>query len=437
MANTIISTTEKCECGKLHTCTVDDYTIGKGAVNKLPEYINKYGAKKAFIVADVNTYPIAGDKVCSLLDACGIAHSEYVFPQKELEPDEHSVGSVVMHFDNSCDIIVTIGSGVLNDISKILATVTKKPYIIIGTAPSMDGYASNSSSMARDGLKISLPSKCPNVIIGDVDILKTAPAHMAKSGLGDMLAKYVSICEWRISNLINGEYYCEKVAELVRSALKKCVDNAGGLLKNDDEAIAAVFEGLIISGNAMEYAGISRPASGAEHYMSHVWDMRGLSFGTTVDLHGIQCAIGTRYTIAVYEQIKKLIPDVKKACAYAESFDVEAWNAKLREFIGDGAEAMIALEKKEQKYSTEKHCERIKLIADNWEKILKIIEEELPSSDDFDRILDTIEAPKTAAEIGIDESIVPLTFKASKDIRDKYVLPRLAWDLGVIDELTF
>ena len=437
MANTIISTAERCECGKVHTCTVDDYTIGKGAVNKLPEYINKYRAKKAFIIADVNTYPLAGDKVCSLLDAHGIAHSEYIFPQKELEPDEHSVGAAVMHFDNSCDIIVTIGSGVLNDISKILATVTGKPYIIIGTAPSMDGYASNSSSMARDGLKISLPSKCPNVIIGDIDILKTAPAHMAKSGLGDMLAKYVSICEWRISNLINGEYYCEKVAELVRSALKKCVDNADGLLKNDDEAIAAVFEGLIISGNAMEYAGISRPASGGEHYISHVWDMRGLSFGTTVDLHGIQCAIGTRYTIAVYEQIKKLTPDIEKACAYAESFDTEAWTTELREFIGGGAEAMIALEKKEQKYNPKKHRDRIKLIADNWDTILKIIDEELPSSAEFDKILDTIEAPKTAADIGIDESIVPLTFKASKDIRDKYVLPRLAWDLGVIDELKF
>ena len=426
-----------CECGKKHLCTVDSYIIEKGAINKLTEFIKRYDAKKAFILADVNTYPQAGDKICALLDGCGVGYSKYVFSQKSLEPDEYSVGSAVMHFDASCDIIVTVGSGVLNDISKILATVADRPYIVVGTAPSMDGYASNSSSMVRDGLKISLPSKCPNVIIGDVDILKTAPEHMAKSGLGDMLAKYISICEWRISNLINGEYYCEKVADLVRTALKKCVDNADGLLKKDDEAIAAVFEGLIISGNAMEYAGISRPASGAEHYMSHVWDMRGLSFGSAVELHGIQCAVGTRYALAVYEQIKKLVPDVKKALAYAEGFDVENWNNQLREFIGDGAESMIALEKKERKYSVEKHRDRIKLIIDNWDKILKIIDEELPTMEELDRVLDAIKCPKTAEEIGIDEAIVPMTFKASKDIRDKYVLPRLAWDLGVIDELEF
>jgi hypothetical protein len=162
-----------------------------------------------------------------------------------------------------------------------------------------------------------------------------------------------------------------------------------------------------------------------------------VSFGTTVDFHGIQCAIGTRYTAKIYEQIKKLTPDVKKACDYAQSFDLEKWNEELRSFVGDGAEAMIALEKKEGKYDVQKHRERIAFIAENWDKILKIIDEELPTLKKIEEILDTIEAPKTAAEIGIDEAIVPMTFKASKDIRDKYVLPRLAWDLGVIDELEF
>ena len=56
------------------------------------------------------------------------------------------------------------------------------------------------------------------------------------------------------------------------------------------ERTQAVFDGLVIGGIAMAYAGVSHPASGVEHYFSHVWDMRGLEFGTKVDLHGIQCA---------------------------------------------------------------------------------------------------------------------------------------------------
>ncbi len=151
----------------------------------------------------------------------------------------------MMHYDPTCDIVVAVGSGVMNDIGKIVANVTSNPYVIVGTAPSMDGYASGTSSMAMDGLKVSLPSACANVIIGDIDILKEAPKRLLQAGLGDMLAKYVSICEWRIANLITGEYYCETIAQMVRDALKKCADNAEGLLQREEEAIKAVFEGLI------------------------------------------------------------------------------------------------------------------------------------------------------------------------------------------------
>ena len=281
-----------CPCGKSHTIAIDEVVIGSGVVDRLPEFVRKYG-KKPFVVADVNTFAAAGERVCNLLKATDIPFGSFVFKDTALEPDEHAVGAAFMHYDKTCDVIVGVGSGVINDICKILSNLTGKPYIIVATAPSMDGYASATSSMSRDGVKISLNSRCADVIIGDTDILKTAPAHMLRSGLGDMLAKFVSIAEWRIAHLITGEYYCEEVAQLIRDAVKKCVDNAEGLLKGEEAAIEAVFEGLVIGGVAMAYAGVSRPASGVEHYFSHVWDMRGLEFGTKVDLHGIQCAMAT------------------------------------------------------------------------------------------------------------------------------------------------
>ena len=424
-----------CNCGRTHTTQVDDVIIEKGAIKRLPEVIQECHSKKAFILADENTYKAAGEKVCSILEENSIAYSKFVFPGVSPEPDEHAVGSCIMHYDSSCDIIVAVGSGVMNDIGKIVSNTTGNPYIIVATAPSMDGYASATSSMAMDGLKVSLPSACANVIIGDIDILKEAPTRMLQAGLGDMLAKYVSICEWRIAHIITGEYYCETIADMVRTALKKCVDNAEGLLKREDEAIKAVFEGLIIGGVAMSYAGLSRPASGVEHYFSHVWDMRALEFGTNMDLHGIQCAIGTLIASKLYEQIKVITPDKEKALAFVKSFDGEAWNSRLQEFLGKSAEAMIALEKKERKYDPELHAARLEVIMNKWDEILKVIEEEVPSSARIDKILTDIEAPKTMEEIGLDPADIRTTFAATKDIRDKYVLSRLAWDLGVIDEL--
>lgn len=424
-----------CSCGKEHDVAIDDVVIGKGVIQRLPEFVEKYRARKPFLLADRNTYKAAGDAVAHILRGSGIPFSVYVFPQDALEPNEEAVGSAFMHFDNSCDLIVGIGSGVINDIGKILSNVSGRKYIIVGTAPSMDGYASATSSMSMDGLKISLNSRCADVIIGDIDILKDAPEHMLKSGLGDMLAKYVSIAEWRIGNLVTGEYYCESVAQLIRSALKKCVDNAQGLLKREDAAVQAVFEGLVIGGVAMAYAGVSRPASGVEHYFSHVWDMRGLEFGTRVDLHGIQCAMATMKAVELYEALKSMVPNKEKAFAAVEAFDYGAWSSQLRSFLGKSGETMIAQEQKERKYDKATHPARFQKIADHWDTILRILEEELPSADELSKIMDTIGISRDLNAIGVDAQCAKLTFRATKDIRDKYVLSRLAWDLGILDEL--
>ena len=425
---------EVCTCGKTHSVAIDAVVTGSGAVKRLPEFVRKYG-QKPFVVADVNTYAAAGEQVCEILRAARIPYGSFIFREKALEPDEKAVGGAFMHYDKSCDVILGVGSGVINDICKIVSNLTGKPYIIVATAPSMDGYASATSSMSRDGVKVSLNSRCADVIIGDTEILKRAPMHMLQSGLGDMLAKFVSIAEWRIAHIITGEYYCEAVAGLIRDAVKKCVDNAQGLLEREDKAVEAVFEGLVIGGVAMAYAGVSRPASGVEHYFSHVWDMRGLEFGTKVDLHGIQCAMATMKAVELYEQVMQIRPNWEKAHAFVENFDLEDWNRQLRTFLGSAAETMIELEKKEGKYRKDTHPARFRVIAENWDAILEILRQELPAKEALQKLLDTVGISRDLATIGVDRETARQTFRATKDIRDKYVLSRLAWDLGILEDL--
>ena len=313
--------------------------------------------------------------------------------------------------------------------------MTKTPYVIVGTASSMDGYASKTSSMSRDGLKVSINTRCADVIIGDLDVLCAAPEKLLVSGLGDMLAKYVSICEWRIAKLLVGEPYCEAIAQLVRASLDVCVKNADALMRRDKEAVKAVFEGLVVCGAAMEFAGLSRPASGVEHYFSHVWDMRGLEFGEPVSTHGIQCAIGTLLALRLYEKIRALSPEREKALACAKAFDFDAWSDELRAFLGTGAQAMIRAEAKEGKYDLKKHAARLETILAHWDDLLAIMAEELPAAKEIEQLLKTIGSPDTLEAIGLSSEILPMSFKATKDIRDKYVLSRLCWDLGVLDEM--
>lgn len=423
-----------CSCGKIHESKVKDVIMGSGAVLKLCDTVKAYGAKKVFVLSDVNTFEAAGKQVLKLLSDGGIAYTSYVFSDPRLRPDDSAVGAAIMHFDFDCDFILTVGSGVLNDIGKIVSNVLKRKYAVVATAPSMDGYASDTSSMMTCGFKVSINSKCPDIIIGDTDILKNAPMRMLVSGLGDIIAKYVSICEWRISNVINGEYYCEKVASLMRAAVKKCADNAKGLVSRDEKAVEAVFEGLVMSGVSMAYVGASRPASGTEHYFSHIWDMRALEFSEPEDFHGIQCAIGTVMTVKLYEKLKNIVPDEKKALSFVKNFDIEKYNERIREFFGSGADNIIELEKQQGKYDAEKHSERLKSIINNYDEILNVISNELPKSDELYEMLKGIGSPVRPSDIGVDEKMVADCFEMTKDIRDKYILARLVWDIGVIDE---
>ncbi len=422
-----------CKCKKEHIMPVKRLICRSGALTEIVSEAKSFFAKKAFVVSDINTYPVAGKQVVELLEKGGIEVVSFVYQDERVEPDERAVGSAFMHLDSSCDIVVGVGSGVINDICKIVSKLTKLPHICVATAPSMDGYASATSSMARDGLKISLDSKCPEVIIGDIEILKTAPDNMLKAGLGDMLAKYVSICEWRIANLILDEYYCEAVADMVREALSTVVTNARKLFKRNDEAIKAVFEGLALSGIAMAYTGISRPASGGEHYFSHLWDMRALSKGTNFDLHGVQCAVGTIATIRIYERLKAMTPNREKALKSVKAFNYDEWKSVLTELLGDGASPIFETERKENKYDLNKHAIRLEKIIDNWDKIVAIIEEELPKLCEIESFYREFALPFTPSELGIECDFYTV-FKATKDMRDKYVLSKLAWDLGVLDE---
>ncbi len=419
-----------CDCGREHR--FDARVIcGAGVLARLPEVARQLGAGKVYLLSDQNTWQAAGQRACRLLENAGVQVCSFTLPEREPHPDEQRAGAALMHMEPDCDVIIGVGSGVINDIGKMLAAAGNRPYVIVATAPSMDGYASATSSMTRGGLKVSIPTRGADVILGDTDILRLAPLRLLQAGLGDMLAKYVSICEWRLSHVITGEYYCEQVAQLIRQAVEQCVSRADGLLRREPEAVEAVMEGLIIGGVAMNYAGCSRPASGNEHYISHLLDMRGAAFGTPVQLHGIQCAVGTLLTLRQYETLRSLRPNRQQALAAAARFDREQWAARLREFLGQGAESMIALEEKEGKYNPAAHEKRLAHILDSWPRLLEIMEQELPPAAQVETLLLRLGMPTDLAGLGVEPELQPMLLRCCKDIRDKYVLSRLQWDLGL------
>ena len=421
-------------CGRHHFTGLKAFEAGRGAVNQLPGMLKKLGISRPFVVCDKNTYKAAGEKVEALLAASGIPCKLFTLSQEHVEPDEFSVGSIVMAYDPASDGIVAVGSGVINDCCKVAAHAIGVPQVVVGTAPSMDGYASDSSSMHVNSVKSTVYNACPVGIICDSEIMSQAPMRMLWAGLGDMLAKYVSICEWRIANLVIDEYYCEEIAGLMRASLRKIMDNACAIQSRDPEAIQAVSEGLVMSGVAMSFAKVSRPASGLEHYFSHMWEMMGMERGEKADLHGIQVGVGTHVTLELYDWIKTLTPDRKRASEFMASFDPVAWEAMVRRIFGKTAPQILAIEAKVKKNDPAAHAKRFDVIEAKWPEILKIISEELPETAKIDELMRDLGMPRVPKDLGISEADAKDAFTGSREIRDKYLSGSVLWDMGLTEE---
>lgn len=423
-----------CECGRHHVCALQYLKIGRGAVESVPEMLAAMGKKRPFVVCDQNTYEVAGRRVCEILDRAGVEHGLYVIPGKRISPAEWEVGSALMHYDPRCDMLLGVGSGVVNDTCKVLAHAIGVPSAIVGTAPSMDGYASNSSSMEVNHVKVSLYNHAPVGILLDSEILAQAPMRMLWAGLGDMVAKYIAVCEWRISHIVTGEFYCESIAQMMRSALKKIVDASDGITKRDPDAIQSIAEGLVVAGMAMAYAEISRPASGLEHYFSHMWEMMALERGVPYDLHGIQVGVGTVLSMKLYRKIRQIQPDRAKAEAHMKAFSRADWEAQVRRIFGKTADEIIAIEDKTHKNDPASHAKRLDNLVNHWDEILKIIDEELPDYDALYQTMAKTGMPMRPSEIDVPMDDVVNAFIGARDIRDKYLSCSFLWDLGLTDE---
>ena len=189
-----------CGCGRRHACPLKYLNISRGAIFGAAGMVRAMGKVKPFVVCDDNTWRAAGARVDALLTEAGIDHVVYIIPLEHPEsgkiaPAEWETGSIIMHFDRSCDMFLAVGSGVVNDLCKVAANACGIPCAVVGTAPSMDGYASHNGSMEVNRVKDSLYGHQPEGILLDSEILAQAPMRMLQAGLGDMVAKYVALCE--------------------------------------------------------------------------------------------------------------------------------------------------------------------------------------------------------------------------------------------------
>lgn len=444
--NELITVDYDCRCGRRHHMAVDHLAVGKGAICRLPEFLREQKMKdgspltkqdKVYVVADIHTWEIAGAKVYQMVKEEGYPAEYYVFPHEEMHTNEIFIKELEEAMPDDVKLPLAVGSGTINDLTRMVSFQRGIPYYVIGTAPSMDGYATDVAPATIKGLKCSLPAHCASGIIGDTDLLSTAPDYMVAAGIGDIIAKYIAINDWKLSAIINGEYFCDEVAELMLNSTDKVAGSVEGLVSGDSRAYQYLMECLVLIGIAMGYVNNSRPGSGAEHSMGHVLEMKCALKGLYGELHGTSVGMATCVMTEMYKKFLTLDIDYDKAREHADAFDYEQWAEEIKRVFGASSDAIFKVYEKAHQSEPEVVRARIDKIEQHEKEIREVIAETVKRAEkapEYIGAMNGMTSPKEYKVFSKEEFRDILLY--TKEQRDRYAGLQFFYDLGVLEELT-
>ena len=415
--NELLIGRDVCECGKSHKCPIDYVIISENACDSLPKITEDY--KNILLVADKNTYGVCGDLVAKKPGE-RLADTLIYATEEVLVPNETAIDELTAHVTEKTDLIIGIGSGVINDLCKQVSFASGLPYYIVATAPSMDGYASKGAALILDGMKVTLNADVPKAIIADVNILKNAPFEMIQSGYGDIIGKYSCLNDWKLANVVNGEYLCKFVMDATYEAVEKTVRLADGLVERDGEAVKALMEALVAVGILMAYVGNSRPASGSEHHMSHYFEIVGIVRGEEYFPHGIDVCYSAIDTARIREKLLA-IDDIEK---YTYHFDREEYERNIARIYTDITDEVLALQNKLGWYD----IDRVSVYREKWDEI-KAVLKDCPTSAEMLALTEKIGLSYSKFTELYGEAKITDAHMYAKDLKDRYSVLWMYYDL--------
>ena len=425
-----------CDCPCDHEEVTQDIYVGNDILKNIPRYIRKQNlGKRCTLVADNITWEVAGRTVCELLEADGVTVDRCIIRRDEpMEPDERACGEVLLSVFPETEFLVSVGSGSITDVTRVNATRLHLPQVCVGTAPSMDGYTSAVCPLILNGVKIHRPGKCPEIIVCDIDVLKTAPLSMVCSGVGDVLGKYIAKADWMLGNIINDEPYCPTCGQLVTDAVNKLITHVDEIRAKTDEGIRILTEALLLAGMTIMIIGHTRAVASVEHNISHYWDMIQLQRGNKPPQHGDSVGVATllvwpMFTRFAKEDLSKLdLEDIRSRRMTRE--EREAWMVRT---YGEEGGRSIMRENPEDFLTWEEQERRIRRAQERFADIQACIDA-LPPYEAVYGVMERLGACLTPEDCGIDTELLNLSMHCAKDYRSRYTLFKLLDECGLLDD---
>ena len=426
----IYGKTFTCECGKIHHIDPQRVIYLPDALAWIPDLAAQWtpeSSHRAVVLMDERTRAVAGEAAVAVLRERDWQVLEIIVPDAaDGSPpicDDRTHAWLLPQME-SADIVIPVGSGVLNDLGKWAAFTLGLPYISFGTAASMNGYASANVAATVRGVKTLIRANAPRVVISDPAVIRDAPYEMTASGLGDILAKSVSSADWRLNHLLFGDYFCDRSVSLIADIEPFYFDHPEDVRQRQPAALEALFHGLLLTGVAMTMAETSAPASGGEHLISHTLDMMSALDGQPHDLHGRQVGIGTVLTAELYRRLMAV-----------ESLDFSRAERNIevdRAFWGGMGDEVVS--HYTRKVPRLRRAVEVLSQGSRWDRVREDLQRYLRPPTRIRRCLERAGAAFRAEHIGCSRERLLTAFEHAHEIRARFTVIDLARLLGLFPQ---
>lgn len=403
------------------------FELGQGILGRVPALFNEYfSGRKALLVADKNTWRVAGAQVFEALQAAGIPTEKFLFEEDEFHADWDHIELLDKVLDESGAIAVSVGSGTINDLCKLTSHHHKQSYLTVPTAASVDGYTSFGASITYQNAKQTFDCPAPVAVVADVDVIAAAPKDMTAAGYADLAAKVPAGAEWMIADIVGAEPIQPAAWHVLQDCLDDLLSDPAGVAAGDPKAVADLFEGLILSGFAMQAARSSRPASCCDHLFSHILDMTHHRYKGKFVSHGFQVAIGTLTMCAVFDEFLKYdLSDIDVDACVAAWPTLEEEQARALKVFEHFPAPRLGYDNIAKKYGDAETVRReLSVVRDNWATLRERLAGQVWSFAKMQEMFKIAGAPYEPEHIGITRA----------DIRDMFPIVQLMrWRYNLLD----
>ena len=430
LSDRFLGTSFECTCGKEHSIRTRAAVIEPNVAKEIPGLLPSFVPGERFLlVADRNTWVAAGERVASALGAshtveCCLLRSD---SSKHVHASVDLVNEMLAAYPDVYDGYAAVGSGTVNDLTRAVAHERQRPYFVVATAASMNGYTSAIVALLEDGLKTTRTATPPVAVFADPAVLADAPPDLTLAGLGDLVSKPFCGCDWKIASLVKDEYHCDLPDQLLSVPFAQGLEVFPWLANRDPDAIVTLFRLLLVSGLSMAVSGTSSPASGAEHLLSHYWDMMRVRDGALLNLHGAQVGVGSLVIERLYSELFEI--DFQSP-PFVANPNLETARREIDEKFGNLAPAVWPQWEAKLAARTERDLERLR----RKESLIKgEIERTLVVGRKVRKVMTAVGAPTRAEEIGVSPAELGAAIRRGRMIRNRYTALDVAAELGVLD----